>query len=146
MKTKQGLVNAFAELILSNIGTVGLDGDAVADCNVLKKTEYSKDQSITELLVLKQGGFADSVEIKKTTEQDAKVYFFDNNDDLQTVIQLTSTEAKDVEGWRPLKNNEPLTAMFEDMEKSARASVSNYSENCLTERAGMPESAVGLAM
>ena len=31
-----------------------------------KKSKYSKEQSIADLLILKQGGFADSVEIKKS--------------------------------------------------------------------------------
>ena len=146
LKTKQALVHAFAELILSNIGVVQVDDDAVAERKFLSKSEYSKDQSISDLLILKQGGFADSVEIKKSAEKDATVYFFDNKDDLQTVIELTTTGATDVEGWRPLKNKKPTTSMFDDMKKSARASTSGGSVNCLTEYAGTPESAVGLPM
>ena len=65
LKTEQALVHAFAELILSNIGVVQVDDDAVAERKFLSKSEYSKIQSISDLLILKQGGFADSVEIKK---------------------------------------------------------------------------------
>ena len=51
-----------------------------------------------------------------------------------------------MEGWRPLKNKMPTTSVFDDMNKSARASASCGSENCLTAYAGTPESAVGLPM
>ena len=56
------------------------------------------------MLLLKKGGFADSVEINKTTEKDAKVYFFHDKDDLQSIVELTNSGATDVEGWRTLKH------------------------------------------
>ena len=138
LKTKQLLMHAFAELILSNIGEVEIADDAEADRNVLSKSEYSKDKSISELLLLKQGGLADSVEVKMLAEKDAKVYSLCNKDDLQTVIELTTTAAIGVEGWRPLKNKEPTTSIFDEMKKSGGASWTGY--------AGTPESAVGVPM
>ena len=146
LKTKQLLMNAFAELILSNIGEVEADEDAEAQRSVRSKSEYSKDKSTSQLLLLKQGGFADSVEVKMLGEKEAKVYSLCIGDDLQSIIELTSTGATGVEGWRPLKNKTPTTSIFDEMEQSAIASTSVRSEKTLTGYAGTPESAVGVPM
>ena len=66
LKTKQALVNALVKLILSNIGGVQRDDAAETDWDFQSKSKYSKAQSIAALLILKQGGFVDSVEIKKS--------------------------------------------------------------------------------
>ena len=122
LKTKQLLVHAFAELILSNIGEAEVEDDAEADRNVLSKSEYSKEKSISELLLLKQGGLADSVEVKMLAEKDAKVYSLCSKDDLQTVIELTTIGATGVEGWRPL-NKKSTTSIFDEMKNQGELLV-----------------------
>ena len=99
------LANQNANNVYSDADVGGVDKNIV----------YSKYLLYVRMLELNKGGFADSVEIKKLRKKNADLFYFSDGDHLQSIVELTNDQAKDVKGWRLLKDGKTTESMFEAM-------------------------------
>ena len=72
-----------------------------------------KNLSCIYILQLNKGGFSDSVKIKKTKKKKADLYYFNNKNHLQSIVELINNQAKGVKCWRLLKNGETTESLVE---------------------------------
>ena len=72
------------------------------------------------MLQLNEGGFTNSVKIKTSKKREADLYYFNNKDHLQSIVELTDNQAKGVEDWKLLKNGMTTETIFEAMKDAKK--------------------------